>query len=410
MNALQFALDFSQRLPATAQARIADGMQRADEHADERWKHIFDAAVLLAAQKHRELTSDEVLAEIERMPNAPATHNLAAIGPAMKRAAQMGILRRTERFCRSKRPEKNGNLTLFGRATTGAERSHAMPDRPVMRYFGGKWRIAPWIIAHFPPHRVYTEPFGGAASVLMRKPRAYAEVYNDLSESVVNVFRVLRDPASAGALKRRVELTPYARAEFEESEWAEVEDVEDPVERARRTAFRACAAFGSTGVSSPRKTGFRSDTSREGVIPAHDWVNWAKEIDAFTQRLRGVVIERRNALEVIQAHDSTQTLHYIDPPYVHSVRTRRASGDYAYEMTDGQHEVLAETLHGVRGMVVVSGYPSELYDRLYRGWVQRFHVATTVLGAKRTECLWMNRAAAQHSPQRRLDWDIECTI
>ncbi len=254
------------------------------------------------------------------------------------------------------------------------------------------------------------EPFGGAASVLMRKPRAYAEVYNDLSESVVNVFRVLRDPASASELKRRVELTPYARAEFEESEWAEVEDVDDPVERARRTVFRACAAFGSTGVSSSRKTGFRSDTSREGVIPAHDWVNWAKEIDAFTQRLQGVVIERRHALEVIQAHDSIQTLHYVDPPYVHATRTRRASRDYAYEMTDGDHEAIAEALHGARGMVVVSGYQSDLYERVYKGWVQKFHVAATVRGAKRTECLWLNRAAAQHSPQRRLDWDIECTI
>ena len=107
---MQFALDFTESLPVPAQARIADGMQRADDNADERWKHIFDAAVLLAAQKHRELTSDEVLSEIERMPNPPQTHNLAAIGPAMKRAAQMGILRRTDRFCRSKRPEKNGNL------------------------------------------------------------------------------------------------------------------------------------------------------------------------------------------------------------------------------------------------------------------------------------------------------------
>ena len=107
---MQYALDFTERMPVCAQERIADGMQRADDNADERWKHFFDAAVLMAAQKHFELTSDDVLEEIERMPRAPSTHNLAAIGPAMKRAAQMGILRRTDRFCRSKRTEKNGNL------------------------------------------------------------------------------------------------------------------------------------------------------------------------------------------------------------------------------------------------------------------------------------------------------------
>ena len=107
---MQFALDFTAKLPAAAQARIADGMKLADDNAESRWKHIFDGCVLAAARKKPEITSDDVLAEIEALPNPPSTHNLAAIGPAMKRAAQMGILRRTDRFCRSSRPEKNGNL------------------------------------------------------------------------------------------------------------------------------------------------------------------------------------------------------------------------------------------------------------------------------------------------------------
>lgn len=106
---LQFELDFSERLPAPVQERIADGMRQADANADIRWRHIFDACVLAAARKQAEITSDDVLAEIEKLPDAPSTHNLAAIGPAMMRAAGMGLLRRTDRVQRSLRPEKHGN-------------------------------------------------------------------------------------------------------------------------------------------------------------------------------------------------------------------------------------------------------------------------------------------------------------
>jgi hypothetical protein len=107
--ALQFDLDFTQKLPAPVQERIAAGMQQADDNAETRWKHIFDACVLAAAKKKPEITSDDVLAEIEALPQAPSTHNLAAIGPAMKRAAEMGILAYTDRVKRSERPEKHGN-------------------------------------------------------------------------------------------------------------------------------------------------------------------------------------------------------------------------------------------------------------------------------------------------------------
>lgn len=123
---LNYALDFTQKLPLATQEKIADGMAQVDANADPKWKHIFDGCVLAAAVRLQELTSDDVLEEYEKLGHAPGTHNMAAIGPAMSRAAKMGILRRTDRVVRSKRLGKNGNRhniwlsNYFNGTVTGA--------------------------------------------------------------------------------------------------------------------------------------------------------------------------------------------------------------------------------------------------------------------------------------------------
>src|SRR5665213_2754809 len=114
-------------------------------------------------------------------------------------------------------------------------------DRPVLRWHGGKWLLAKRILEYFPRHHLYTEAYGGAASVLLRKWRSAGEIYNDLDQTLVHLFRVLRDPDQAAALIRLLELTPYARDEFA----AAYEPAEDPVERARRTIVRSFMGYGS---------------------------------------------------------------------------------------------------------------------------------------------------------------------
>lgn len=266
------------------------------------------------------------------------------------------------------------------------------PTRPIVRYHGGKWKLGPWIVSNLPPHRVYVEPFGGAGSVLLRKPRCYSEVYNDLDGEIVNVFRVLRDPAMATRLKVALELTPFARDEFNLS----YEPSDDPVEQARRTIARAFMGFGSNAHN--RKTGFRANSNRSGTTPAHDWANYPKCLETVIERLRGVVVENRDACACMRQHDAPETLHYVDPPYVHSTRKDGQLSNYRHEMTDADHEALAECLHGLEGMVVLSGYPSELYDRLYAGW-QRIDKDAHADGARdRVECLWLNPAASAAIP------------
>ncbi|MGC1780886.1 MAG: DNA adenine methylase [Acidobacteriaceae bacterium] len=270
--------------------------------------------------------------------------------------------------------------------------------RPALRYHGGKWKLAPWIIAHMPPHRIYVELFGGGGSVLLRKPRSYAEIYNDRWETVVNVFRVLRDEGTAERLREQLRLTPFARSEFEDCGEDSVAAVSDPVERARRTILRSFAGFGSAAANAKYATGFRANSHRSGTTAAHDWANFPDHIECFVERLRGVCIESRDALEIIPQQDGADTLFYADPPYVHSTRNmKRGNAAYEFEMLDADHAALSLALHQVRGMVLLSGYACDLYCDLYQDWhsVTMNTFANSAKAAK--EILWINPAALERT-------------
>ena len=242
----------------------------------------------------------------------------------------------------------------------------APPRRPVLRYHGGKFRIASWIVRHFPPHRTYVEPFGGAASVLLRKPRSHSEVYNDVDDEIVNVFRVLRDAGGSHRLTEALRLTPFARRELETS----YDDTPDPVERARRTIVRSFMGFSSASVTKGHRTGFRGNASSSRVTSAVDWVSYADCVESFVERLRGVAIENKSAFHLIPQYDGEEALFFVDPPY--PLSTRYASANYAdcyrHELSDADHRVLAQLLRSLRGMVVLSSYGSALYRDLFRGW------------------------------------------
>lgn len=269
---------------------------------------------------------------------------------------------------------------------SGLMLSSSRPTRPLLRWHGGKWRLAEWIISHFPPHRVYVEPFGGAASVLIQKSRSYAEIYNDLDDDVVNLFRVLRG-ARAQELISALQLTPFARSEFEEA----YEVAEDSVERARRLVARSFMGFGSNSCAkTSRHTGFRANSNRSGSTPAHDWSRYPASLQSIIARLSMVVIENRPAIEVMAAHDGPDTLHYVDPPYLPETRTNPGRG-YNHEMSLADHVELLSYLQGVSGTVVLSGYPSGLYDDALAGWRRIEREAFADGARQRTEVLWINR-------------------
>lgn len=267
---------------------------------------------------------------------------------------------------------------------------------PAIRYHGGKFRLAPWIIEQMPEHVCYVEPFGGAAGVLIQKPRSYSEVYNDLDGEVVNLFRVLRNPELNQRLQDACRLTPYSRDEFCHAQ----EPATDSVERARRMVVRACMGFGSAaGIGG--NSGFRGDSKRKYATAAHLWERYPENLAALCQRLQGVIIENKDALSVMRAHDAETTLHYIDPPYVPETRVQ-GNRYYAHEMTVEGHEQLLAVARTMTGMVMISGYDAEVYNDMLSGWAKTEKASRISAGRGtkvRTECLWLN-SAAQRKQER----------
>lgn len=267
--------------------------------------------------------------------------------------------------------------------------------RPVVPYHGGKSRLAAWIVAQMPSHRVYLEPFAGSAAVLLAKPRSTHEVLNDIDGNVVTFYRVLRERPEQ--LERACRLSPYARDEYRSARLDE--PGVDDLERARRWWVRVCQSFAHTG--SPT-TGW-SVSTRRGSNDARTTAARLERFHLVAARLAGVAIENRDARALIVDHADADTVIYADPPYLGSTRSmnahRRSSGDYTHEFaTNAEHEDLAEILRATPATVLLSGYPSSLYERLYGDWtrlerrVPRRAAAHRSAGGQTTEVLWINRS------------------
>ncbi len=263
-----------------------------------------------------------------------------------------------------------------------------MSLRPPVKWHGGKRYLASRIISHFPNHRIYLEPFGGGASVLLNKEPVDVETYNDLDLRITRLFRILRDDGERFLAKAR--LIPYSQIEFKQASPYPTDATE--LEMAVCDFIRWRQSFGGKGQSWSYTTG----RARGGM--AGDVNAWWTAIDALPEiidRLRRVQIICQPAVEAILRFDHKEALIYCDPPYVHQTRSQGGTAVYGVEMSDDDHCELADALNSCKAKVVLSGYPSPLYDRLYKGWRSaRFDMPNHAAGGKRkareTECLWMS--------------------
>lgn len=267
-------------------------------------------------------------------------------------------------------------------------------------WYGGKFSHLDWLLPLLPECHHYCEPFAGSAAVLINRPPALVETYNDLDGEVVNFFQVLRDQKDK--LVEAIGLTPFSREEFAIA--CEIDYALDPLERARRFYVRARQV--RTGLAQTASLGRWANcknTSRAGMSGVISrWLGAVEALPDIAERLIRVQIENRPATDVIELYDSPETLFYCDPPYIHE--TRGDSKAYGHEMTDDQHRQLAEVLNKVEGMVAISNYQCDLMEELFPApkW-RKFtsgEITNHATKGTREEFLWTNYDPAQVKTSR----------
>jgi len=260
---------------------------------------------------------------------------------------------------------------------------------PILRYFGGKYRLAPWVIDHMPTHKTYVEPFAGSASVLLRKGQAQTEVLSDLNPELINFWHTLRADPDVFVTALQQGYT-WSRESYTKClaiskpfkhgiDWVTL-SAEQRLQAAVAFYVRQWLSYGSG--TSKYASGFRmanGGSERNFMNPKK--FTWA------AKRLKDVTIIEQDAFDTICAYDAPDTLFYVDPPYLPS--TRYGGNDYSHEMDINDHIKLLETLQACSGMVILSGYPSGLYRDTLRGW-RYMEKVTSTRGTNRTEGLWLS--------------------
>lgn len=231
-----------------------------------------------------------------------------------------------------------------------------------LRWVGGKSRLRRDLIARFPDHNCYVEPFGGAGWVLFGKIPSAVEVYNDLDGELVNFFRVVKTRPED--LIRSFDLELVSRHEYNRLAALAPENLDD-VARAHRFYYLIMAGWGGEGAY-PR---FQTSTTDGGhgnrLVGA--LARLRQRVEPIHQRLSSVLVEELPWQECLRRYDrpGTGVFMYLDPPYLDN------GVNYRHNMRSlAEHEELRNSVAQLRCQWMLSSPDCAGIRELYDG----FHI------------------------------------
>jgi DNA adenine methylase len=260
--------------------------------------------------------------------------------------------------------------------------------RPPVKWHGGKYYLARRIISLLPPHRIYLEAFSGAASVLLNKKPVEVEAYNDLDLKITRLFRVLQKEGRQ--FVERLRFIPYSEHEFESS--ANYPKDASELDKAICDFIRWRQSFGGRG----KAWSYTTKRARGGMAgDVNAWWTAIEQLPEIIERLKRVQILSQPAIRAIHRFDHPDALIYCDPPYLHETRNPNSRNVYGIEMTEKDHYELGKVLNTCVSKVIISGYPSALYENIFKKWRRiEFDIANHAAGgrkkSRKRETIWLN--------------------
>jgi len=181
----------------------------------------------------------------------------------------------------------------------------------ILRRLGNKSAIAKEIQKHFPPHKIYIEPFFGAGGMFFNKPKAKYNIVNDLDSDVFNLFMVVMNQKDE--LEKAFYMMPIHSDLL--NYWKKNEEI-DPIKKALRFLFLSNFTYlgkQDTCRSSP-------DNSKKILLKNLDCTfNVLSDVQFFNKDFRKFLSSLSLSSEKREL--KSDSFIYADSPYLSTVDT-----------------------------------------------------------------------------------------
>ncbi|MEO0144126.1 MAG: DNA adenine methylase [candidate division WOR-3 bacterium] len=266
--------------------------------------------------------------------------------------------------------------------------------RLLFRYPGSKKYLAKHILKIIPEHNVYIEVFGGTGILLLLKPESKVEIFNDINEDIVNLFRVIRDEEKFKKFIIRVKFLLNSQSDFNYFKEKYLNnDYKDDIDRAITIFYLQNLAINGM-LRGYRKYYF--SVQRNLTLPS------IQQIEVIHNRIRKVYFVNLDFRELfqrvynmLQRRDKAfreQVLFYLDPPYINADKRL-----YKHKFTIQDHKEMLEWVLKLNDCkFIISGYDSELYNEYLKNFKKKKFKKLVTLSVnvdkkyKVDEYLWYN--------------------